>query len=440
MQVTVEANSKLERTVTVAVPEDKIASEVENRLRHLSQTSRIQGFRPGKAPYKLIRQRFGEQIRQEVVGMVLQSSLNEAITQESLRPAGSPEIGKLDAEQGKGLSYTAKFEVFPEIQINPVEELKIEKAICEITDKDTDKMIDILRNQHYELKVVDRASRGEDIVEVDYKGFIGGEPFAGGDAANFKIDLSKKRLLEGFEAGLIGKNAGEEVILNLQFPDTYHVKEIAGKPAEFKVKIGSVNEKVPPELNDEFYKTFGVENGGLEAFRKQIKDQMEREAGQVLRNRLRESIMKALQAANTVELPKVMVAHEKHRLRHQFEHNLKAQGLKSADVQLPDDDGIFEERARNRVTLQLLVGELIRLNNIKVDAEKVRQTVMQYAENYQDPAALLNWYYNDKERMAEIEAVTLENQIIDWIAERAKVTNLNLTFDECMNKGQTESD
>lgn len=440
MQVTVEANSKLERTVTVAVPEDKIASEVENRLRNLSRTSRIQGFRPGKAPYKLIQQRFGQQIRQEVVGMVLQSSLSEAITRESLRPAGSPEIGKFDAEQGKGLSYTAKFEVLPEIQLKPVEELKIERTVCDITDKDIDKMIDILRNQHFEFKAVDRESSGEDIVDVNYRGLIGGEPFAGGEAANFKIDLSKKRLLEGFEAGLIGKKAGAEVILNLQFPDTYHVKDIAGKPVEFRVNINSVNEKVLPELNDEFYTTFGVEKGGMEAFRKQIKDHMEREVTQVLHNRLRESIMKALQDANNVELPKVMVASEKHRLMHQFEHNLKAQGLNTADIKHPEDDGIFEEQARNRVALQLLVGELIRLNNIKVDAEKVKQTVMQHAQNYQDPAAILNWYYNDKDRIAEIEALTLENQILDWIAERAKVTSLNLTFDECMNKGQTETD
>ncbi|MBF8269540.1 MAG: Trigger factor [Gammaproteobacteria bacterium] len=246
--------------------------------------------------------------------------------------------------------------------------------------------------------------------------------------------------MEGFEAGLIGKKAGAEVILNLQFPDTYHVKDIAGKPVEFRVNINSVNEKVLPELNDEFYTTFGVEKGGMEAFRKQIKDHMEREVTQVLHNRLRESIIKALQDANNVELPKVMVASEKHRLMHQFEHNLKAQGLNTADIKHPEDDGIFEEQARNRVALQLLVGELIRLNNIKVDAEKVKQTVMQHAQNYQDPAAILNWYYNDKDRIAEIEALTLENQILDWIAERAKVTSLNLTFDECMNKGQTETD
>ena len=437
MQVTIETNSKLERTVTVEVPEDKIATEVENRLKNLSQTSRIQGFRPGKAPYKLIQQRYGEQIRQEVIGIVLQSSLSEAITRENLRPAGSPEIGKFAAEQGKGLSYTAKFEIIPEIQLKPVEELEIEKSSCDITDNDIDKMIDVLRNQHFELKVVDRKSTGEDIVEVNYKGLIAGEPFAGGEAANFKIDLSKKRLLEGFESGLIGKKSGEEVILNLQFPDHYHVKEIAGKPVEFKVNINTVNEKVLPELNDEFYKTFGVEQGGAEAFRKQIKEHMEREAGQVLRNRLRESIKKALQTANTVELPVVMVANEKHHLQHQFEHKLKAQGLKSDDVHA-DDDGIFEEQARRRVGLQLIIGELIRLNNIKVDAEKVRQTVTQFAQTYQDPTEIMNWYYSDKNRIAEIEAVTLENQVIDWIAERAKVTNTNLTFDECMNKRQTE--
>jgi len=439
MQVRVESNSSLERTVTVEVPEAKITSEVESRLRNLSRTSRIQGFRPGKAPYKLIQQRFGEQVRSEVIGMVLQSSLSEALTQEKLRPAGSPEIGKFDAEQGKGLSYTASFEVLPEIQLKAVEQLEIEKPICEITEQDIDKMLENLRSQHFELQAVDRPATAADVVEVDYKGAIDGEAFAGGEATHFQIDLTKKRLIDGFETGLIGTKGGSEVTLNLQFPDTYHVKELAGKPVEFKVKIHSVSEKVLPELNDDFYKKFGIAEGGLEAFRQQIKDHMAKESGQMLRTRLRDSIMQALRSANVVDLPKVMIANEKHRLQHQFEQNLRQQGFPSDEHHHHEDNEIFEEQARERVALQLIVGALITDNDIKVDAEKVKQTALQYAENYQDPAAIINWYYGDKERLAQLEALTLETQVIDWVAERAKVTNLQLTFDECMNKRQTES-
>ena len=439
MQVKVETNNALERTVTVEVPEDKIATEVESRLKSLSRTTRIQGFRPGKAPFKIIQQRFGEQVRQEVVGKVLQSSLSEAITQENLRLAGNPEIGKFDAEQGKGLSYTAKFEVLPEIQLTSVEELEIEKPSCEITDEDIDKMVEVLRNQNFESQDVERESTAEDIIEVDYTGYIDGEAFEGGAATDFKIDLSQKRLIDGFEAGLMGKKAGEEVTLELEFPENYQAKDLAGKPVEFKVTVKKVSEKVLPELNDEFFKKFGIEEGGLEAFRKQISDHMTRETEQVLKNRRRDAVMKALQAANSVELPGVLVNQEKQRLKEQFERSLKSQGLSTDQMKQPEDDGIFEEQARERVALQLIVAELIRSHDIKVDDAKVRDLVMKYAESYQDPNAIVNWYYSDKQRLAEIEAQALENELIDWVVARAKISETNLTFDECMNKGQTES-
>ena len=439
MQVKVETNSALERTVTVEVPEDKIATEVESRLKSLARTTRIQGFRPGKAPFKLIQQRFGDQVRQEVVGKVLQTSLSEAITQENLRLAGNPEIGKFDTEQGKGLTYTAKFEVLPEIQLSPVEELEIEKVSCAISEADIDNMIEVLRKQNFELQDVEREATKEDIIEVDYTGFIDGESFEGGTASNFKIDLSQNRLIDGFEAGLVGKKTDEEATLNLEFPENYHATELAGKPVEFKVVVKRVSEKVLPELNDEFYQKFGIEDGGEEAFRQQIREHMGREVEQVIRNRERESVMNALQAANKIELPGTLVKQEKQRLKAQFERNLKNQGLNIEDIKHPDDDGLFEEQARNRVSLQLIIAELIRSHDIKTDETKVRELVMKYAENYQDPAAILNWYYSDKNRLAEIEAQALENEVINWVIERAKITNSDLTFDECMNKGQTES-
>lgn len=439
MQVTVETNSNLERTVKIEIPEDTIASEVETRLKSLSRTTKIQGFRPGKVPFKIIRQRYGDQVRQEVVGRVLQSSLSEAITQEKLRPAGSPEIGKLDAEKGKGLSYTAKFEVLPEIQLNPVEELEIEKYSCDITEEDVGNMIEVLRKQRVEYREVDREATESDEIEIDYKGLLDGEPFEGGEANGFRIDLAERRLIDGFETGLIGKKAGEDVILNLEFPEDYHAENLAGKPVEFQIKVKQVYEKVLPGLDEGFFKAFGIEEGGLEAFRDQIKKQMEKETEQSLRSRQRDSVMTALRKANEVELPRVMVNEEKQRIKEQFESNLKSQGLKMEDVKRDEDDGLFEEQAQNRVSLQLIVGELIRVNDIKADQSKVREMVTKLAENYQDPAAIINWYYSDKNRLAEIEAVTLENELIDWIVERAKSTNVNLTFDECMNKRQTES-
>lgn len=439
MQVKVETNSTLERTVTVEVPEDKIATEVESRLKSLSRTTRIQGFRPGKAPFRIIQQRYGEQVRQEVISKVLQSSLSDAITQENLRLAGNPEIGEFNADQGQGLSYTAKLEVLPEIQLNPVEELEIEKPSCTIAEEDVDKMIEVLRKQNFELQDVERESTAEDVIEVDYTGYIEGETFEGGQAADFKIDLSQKRLIDGFEEGLIGKKAGEEVTLDLEFPENYQAQDLAGKPVQFKVTVKRVSEKVLPELDDEFYRKFGIEEGGGDAFRTQVRDHMTRETDQVIKNRTRDSVMKALQAANQVELPSVLVKEEIHRLKHQFEQSLKNQGMNIDDMKHPEDDGIFEEQARERVALQLIVAELIRAHDIKADEAKIRELVMKFAENYRDPAAVVNWYYSDKKHLAEIEAQVLENEVVDWIIQRAAVTNSNLTFDECMNKGQTES-
>lgn len=439
MHVTVETNSNLERTMRVAIPEEQIAAEVESRLKNLSRTTRIQGFRPGKAPYKLIRQRFEDQVRVEVVGMVLRSSLSEAITQKQLRPAGSPEIEELDAALGKGLTYTARFEILPDVQLKPVEELRIETYTCQVTDDDINKMIEVLRKQRHELRKVDRDATAADVVEIDYTGTVEDKPFPSNTATHVKIDLSARRMPEGFEAGLTGTASGAETTLNLRLPDSYPLTELAGKPVEFKVQTRAVYEKVIPELNDEFFKTFGVVEGGLEAFRKRIQEQMEREAEQMLRRRLKEHVMQTLRAANTVELPKVMVTNEKHRLKHQFEHKLKEQGLNAADLHHAEDETIFEEQARNRVALQLIVAEVVRRHDIKVDAAKVRQSVLKFAENYQDPNAIVNWYYSDKDRLAEIEALTLENQVIDWIVEKANTTKLTLTFDECMNKGQTAS-
>ena len=439
MQVTVENNSSLERTVKIEVPEDKIASAVEDRLKSLSRTTRVQGFRPGKVPFKIIRQRYGEQVRQEVVGKVLQSSLSEAITQENLRPAGSPEIHTLDAEQGKGLSYTARFEVLPEVKLQPVEDLQIEKASCEITDTDVDKMVGVLRSQHTREQDVDRESTIADVVHIGFRGLIDGEPFEGGESTDMRLDLSEKRLIDGFEDGLLGRKAGAEFSLDLVFPDSYHVAALAGKPVVFEIKLNRVCEKVLPEMDDEFFKAFGIEEGGEDAFRKQVREHMEKESRQTLHRKLRESVMSALRKANEIELPQVLVHQEIHRIRHQFEDNLKSRGLKTEEIDKHTDDKMFEEQARNRVSLQLILAELIREQDLKADPAKVRETIMQFAQNYEDPTAILNWYYGDKERLAEIEAMTLENTVIDWVAEKARKNEVSVTFDECMNNGQTES-
>lgn len=439
MQVSVEATGKLGRQLKVEVPEERIASEVETRLKKLSRTTRIKGFRPGKAPFKVIRQRYGSQVRQEVVGEVVQSTFFEAIQQENLKPAGTPRIDPLDDEQGKGLSYTASFEVMPELALKPVEQLEVEKTVCEVNDEDVDTMIEVLRKQRKELKETDRAAEDGDTVEIDFQGTIDGEPFEGGSGEDSRLELGSGRFIDGFEEGLQGQTPGSEVTLDLVFPGDYPNEQLAGKPVRFKVTVKKVYEPRLPELNDEFFAQFGVEEGGEEAFRKEIRAHMEREAATAMRNRQRDAVVDALYKANEIDIPHTLIHEEAHRLQQQFEQQLKAYGI-ADEAQIPNDLSMFEEQARKRVATQLILMDIIRDQGFKADSDKVRAKVEANAENYEDPSAVINWYYGDKQRLAEVEAAVLEDQVIDWVNENAGVKEVNVTFDELMNKGQTDAD
>jgi trigger factor len=439
MQISVESNGALEKTLKVTLPEEKVTGEVENRLKSLTRTTRIQGFRPGKVPYKVVKQRFGSRVRDEVVGELIQSSFQEAVVQENLRPAGTPEIGSLEAETGNGIVYTAKFEVFPDFELTPCEQLEIEKPVCEVTDADIDKMLEVLREQRKTLQDVDREAAGNDVVNIDFTGFSEEKEFTGGAQTNFNVDLGNRRMIDGFEDGLVGKKAGDEFILHLKFPDKYHNEELAGKPARFSIKINRVQEGVLPDINEDFLEQFGVKEGGIEELRTQIREHMEREKDQAVKGRIRDAVMDALYDANKVELPNTLVTREQHRMKAQFESNLKAQGLPADQFHQDGDDTVFSEEARKRVALQLVVAELIKSNDLKADAAKVRAIIESNAANYQDPAAIINWYYADRNRLAEIEAIALEEAVVDLVTSRAGTKDVKLTFDECTNKRQTGS-
>ena len=439
MQVSVESNGALERVMKVEVEEEKIVSEVENRLKNLSKTTKIQGFRPGKVPMKLIKQRYGAGVRQEVVGELVQNSYYEAITQEKLQPAGMPTIDPLEAELGQGLVYTAKFEVMPDIKLADAEKLEIEKPACEIVDEDVEKMIETLRKQRQSFELVERESKSGDKLKIDFTGKMNDEVFEGGEARDFELELGSNSFIPGFEDGLLGKQAGEEVTLDLTFPDPYQKEEFSGKPVQFLVKIHSVSEPVLAELDDEFFQNFGVKEGGYEAFVAEIKQHMGRESETALRNRQRDAVMNALHDANQVDLPQTMIRTEQGNMQQQFTENLKQYGM-DADKAPPVDLAMFEEQATRRVALQLIVAELIRQNDLKAEPSKVREIIEKNAASYEDPSAVINWYYGDKNRLAEIEAVVLEDAVIDWVLSKAQVKEENLRFDDLMNKGQTESE
>jgi len=436
MQVSVENTSSLERKVRVELPEDRISSEVSNRLQNMTKTTKIQGFRPGKVPLKIIQGRYGDQVRKEVVGELVQSSLYEAISQESLKPAGQPRIDELNDEVGKDLAYTAVFEIYPEVKLKSMSKIKVEKPVCEVTKDDVDGMIEMLRKQRRELKPVERAAKDGDIVNINFEGFIDGKTFDGGKAENHDLELGSKGFIEGFEEGLIGKSAGDDVTLDLKFPDEYGNEKLKGKQTEFKVKVNLVNETVLPEVDEAFMEQFGVKDGKEETLHTEIKRNMDREVELTLRRQLKDGVFESLREANEVELPHALVHNEQHRVKHELENNLKQQGLDGGAI-AGADDSVFKEQAEKRVSLQLIVGEIIKENELKADPAKVREMIEQAASGYEDPNSVVNWYYSDQKNLAEVEALALEDGVIDWILEHADVTDKACTFDEVMNKGQT---
>lgn len=440
MQISVENTGPLERKLRVEVPEEKIATEVQNRLQSLSKTTKIQGFRPGKAPIKIVEKHYGSRIRQEVIGEVVQSSFYEALAQEKLQPVNSPTIDPMDAELGKGLKYTATFEIYPDIKLAPVEKLKIEKPVCEISDKDIDKMIEVIRKQQRTLKPVARKARTGDQLTIDFTGTINGENFEGGTATDVKIEPGSKRFIEGFEEGLIGTKSGDKITLDLVFPKEYHKQEYSGKPVKFDVSIKEVAEPVLPELDDSFFAKMGVKKGGLDTFRMEVSRNLDREAKQAISHRVKKVVLDALYLANNkVVLPQSLVNSEAAYLNKQFHTSLQMRGIVAEHQHDDAESEAFAKQASKKVALQLIITEIVKKQQIKVDSAKVRKLIENVAQGYEDPNEVINWYYGDRNRLAEVEALALEDAVVDWVLGQAKVVEKQLPFDDLMNNGQTET-
>ncbi|HSR63123.1 MAG TPA: trigger factor [Gammaproteobacteria bacterium] len=439
MQVSVENTGPLEKRLRVEVPEEKIAGEVQNRLQSLSRTTKIQGFRPGKAPFKVIQKRYGSRVRQEVISDVVQSTFYEALAKEKLRPASNPAINPEESaeEEGTGFTYTATFEIFPEVEVAPVEKLEIEKPVCEVTEDDVDRMIEIIRKQKRTQQAVDRPAKEGDIATIDFKGSIDGKPFEGGEASDFQLELGSNRFIPGFEKGLVGACAGEEKTLKVTFPKDYHHEDFAGKDAEFAVKVKAVNEQVLPELDEVLFQSMGVTEGGLEEFRNAVRKNMEREVEQSLQSRTKNAVLDALHKANQLDLPETPVKNEAENLRQQYQSSLQMRGLNPDDI--PEQDpAIFNGEAEKRVALQLLISDIVKKNDIKADPSRVRGLIENAAAGYEDPGEVINWYYGDRKRLAEVEALALEDEVVKWVLDKAKVIEKPIKFDDLMNNRQTD--
>ncbi len=432
MQVSVESTGTLERRMTVAVPEERISNEVKERLKSMRQRVRIDGFRPGKAPLPVVQQRYGKQVRDEVIGEVMQSTLYEALAQEKLNPAAAPTIDPANLEQSDGLQYTAVFEVYPEFELAPCSEIKIEKPVTEISQQDIDDTIESIRKQRIRWEEKQGAAVDGDQIVMDFTGTIDGEPFEGGKAENFQLVLGAGRMISGFEDGLKDVEAGEERVVDVVFPENYHASELAGKAASFTVKIKRVEAPVLPEVDDEFARHLGIP-GGVDALREEIKANMKRELDQALKSRIKQQVMDKLLEANKIELPKSLVEQEARGLAAQMQQRMAQQGL-GADNSSAMDPALFTDQAERRVSLGLIVAKIITTNELKAEPDDIRAAVEEIAQPYEQPQEVIDWHYADKKRLAEIEALVLENNVVDWVLAQAEVEEKPVAFAELTAK------
>ncbi len=435
MQVTVETTQGLERRVKVQVPENRVQGEVSKRLTNIAQSARLPGFRPGKAPMKVIARRYGKQVREEVVGEIVQSSFQDAIAQESLRPVGAPTIDPLEWEAGSGVAYTAVFDVYPEVSLPPIETLKIARPEAEISDADVDRVLERLRTQRRTWEPVQRAATPGDRVVIDFEGTCAGAARDDLKSEGFAVELGAGQVFKEFEDGLVGTEAGQECSLDLQFPADYRAGELAGKPVLFQVKVNTVEEPVLPEIDDDLATGFGVEEGGLEQLKSEVRANMRRELDEGIRAATRQRVMEALLAGRTLELPASLIKREVERSTAQRRLELAHSGVDASDIALDPKD--FEEGSRRRVSLGLLIGELIKENGIKADPKEVRARIESIASTYEDPKEVARWYYSEPARLSDVESTVLEDTVVAWILDRAEVVTELTSFDELLNPGQT---
>ncbi len=427
MQVSVESTSALERRMTIGVPAERIETEVNKRLQQTASRAKIPGFRPGKVPMSVIRQRYEAAARQEVLGDVIQATFYEAVVAEKLNPAGAPAVEPKVFEKGKDLEYIATFEVFPEFQVAGFEGIEVERLSAEVAESDVDNMLEILRKQNTRYEAVDRAAENGDQLTIDFVGKIDGEVFAGGSANNTQLVLGSERMIPGFEDALVGVKAGEERVINPTFPEDYQNLDLAGKTAEFTVTVSAVAAPQLPELNEDFFAQFGVQEGGLEGFRAEVRKNMERELRQAIKSKVKNQVMEGLITTNQIDVPKALIDNEVNRLRvqavQQFGGNIKPD-------QLPAE--LFQEQAKRRVVLGLIVAEVVKQKELKPDEARVRELIEEMASAYQEPEQVVSWYYKNDEQMNEVRSVVLEEQVVDTVLQQAKVTDKSVSYEEAV--------
>ncbi len=421
MQVSVESTSGLGRRMTVQIPADQIDQQVESKLQQLTQTVKLDGFRPGKVPLSVVKKRYGSRVRAETAGELIASSYEAALQQENLKPAGDPSIEQSRHEDGQELEYVATFEVYPDIEPPVLADITIERQAAEIAAIDVDNMLDKLRKQRTIWSKVERTSVQGDRLEIDFAGSIDGEVFAGGSAKNIPLELGSNSMIPGFEEQLVGVNAGNTKTIEVTFPDDYASKEVAGKVAQFEINVHTVAEAQIPELSDEFARAFGVGDGGLDKLREEISGNMQRELDAAVKSSVKKQVFDALLEKADLDVPASLIDSEIDALIKKDEAGADA-----------GDRGRYEAEAHRRVSLGLLIAEIIQRNQLQVDPERVRETVENIAQSYEKPEEVVQWYYSNQEMLAGVQTLIMEDTVVEWVADQAKVTEKTTTFDEIM--------
>ena len=439
MQVTTEAVSGVARRLNVSVPTSRVNEQFEARLKRTAKTVKINGFRPGKVPLNVVRREYGAGIYQEVVNEIIRDTVFEAIQQEKINAVGMPNIEKVENKDG-ALVYEAIVEVYPEVEVKTFADLEIERKASEINDKDVDTMIENLQKQRASWTETKGMAKKDMQVTFDFEGTVDGEKFEGGAAEDFKLVLGSGRMIPGFEDGIVGMKKGEEKVIDVTFPEDYQAENLAGKAAQFKITLKLVEKQKLPEIDAEFLKIFGLtEEEGLDKLKADVRKNMEREVRNGLRNQVKQAAFDALVAANEIEVPASMVAQEIDRQRQQmiqqFTQQFGGQGAGAFDSSMLPDE-LFKEQAEKSVKLGVLVSKVLADAKLEVDQARVDAYIDDMASSYEDPAEVVEYFKNDKQQRAQIEAVVLEDQVVDHILASAKVNDVNISYEDLLKEQQ----
>lgn len=433
MQISIETTSGLERRLTISVPSENFEAQISERLGQASQQVKLPGFRPGKVPMREVRRRFGPAVRAEVAGELMQSTFVEAIQQESLSPAGSPSLEVVKMDPGIDFEFTATFEVFPVVDLVDLGKVTVRKAATEITDADLAEMVDRLREQRKTWTDVERGAQEGDKVTLDFIGRIDDETFDGGSGEDVSFEVGAGQMIGDFDDGVRGLAKGDSGEFSATFPDDYGSEDLRGQTAVFSVTIKSVEEPSLPELNDEFFKEFGVEEGGLEAFHKEVRSNMQRELDAAITNQVKSQVMDELHRLHKVQLPAALVGQEiqnqKQQMLQQFQ--MYGQNGQAPEIDLPDD--LFRDQAEKRVSVGLIVNELVSSADMKADDDRVKSRVEELAAGYADPAQVVSYYYSNPEQLQQIEMAVLEDQVVDHILEKAAVEVVSTSYQDALS-------